>query len=819
MDDDQIETNQVTEQEWERKERNREYRVAARREKRLRKADEKKQRKLNATLLRRMTKNPEKYTKNVSRNRQREIQLERRKIYREAIAQAERLAAVHDPSGKMFNVGPVVVQDDDKVVSAALPERRARAQAEKAAKLTQGSELGDRGPTGPKADITKNGAGTEDQGHTQDGINPARRQLIQVDNERTSNAKHLSKTQQKKLAMLEDSTPPPKPVIPKDFSLPEGEEDWISLWNLPNDDIERRILLEKKRKAAERKALRLKQKDGKAERRAARDERRKVYREKKLEWKAIKEAELNQRKALLRVEQEEAKKIEIEVNLTQRRRAMEACAKLGFTLENVEGVAEIKPRALGMKGQEIDFDSLKMGERPSMLKHKDGQLLKPDAQKAANNRRVDLGRVVDEAEMKHFISDDAEGPTGLDGDFVALNADGATMDPQQFGEVNYSHKLRRKLHRAIEAAQVKKELMVRAKAIEHCQVNGIEIPIDLQTEYNPVKLHGRRILENGHEETEKQERVRKRLELAEYNKAAKVLRRQAKAAAVEAGLRKFAELTGQVPVVEDSTPAIARIDPDSRSHLDGEEDKHASSAETKKRRRSGDDQDTKRSKRAKPSEAPIIEDSRSHDNGEPEAQPPKNAQVAGIPTEPEPGAKTVKSKEKKRSRSDHAVLDSSDVTSSDARKERKARHKKSKSTEQATNEVVEPAPKLKLKSGSVDQPHVKKSKKGKTKLDKTEAEPELDDAKIGTKHGNTLMTGSGNQWNSDALDGDTARKNKFLRLLGAGKIDSKEPAEGTAKSHKDYSGMKQVELDLVKQFDAGVRMKHDGQSKRRGLGA
>lgn len=40
--------------EWERKQRLREYRVASRREKRNRKSDEKKQRKLNATILRRM---------------------------------------------------------------------------------------------------------------------------------------------------------------------------------------------------------------------------------------------------------------------------------------------------------------------------------------------------------------------------------------------------------------------------------------------------------------------------------------------------------------------------------------------------------------------------------------------------------------------------------------------------------------------------------------------------------------------------------------------------------------------------------------------
>jgi hypothetical protein len=41
-------------QEWERKQRLKEYRIAARREKRNRKSDEKKQRKLNATILRRM---------------------------------------------------------------------------------------------------------------------------------------------------------------------------------------------------------------------------------------------------------------------------------------------------------------------------------------------------------------------------------------------------------------------------------------------------------------------------------------------------------------------------------------------------------------------------------------------------------------------------------------------------------------------------------------------------------------------------------------------------------------------------------------------
>lgn len=44
----------ISAEEWERRQRLKEYRIAARREKRNRKSDEKEQRKLNATILRRM---------------------------------------------------------------------------------------------------------------------------------------------------------------------------------------------------------------------------------------------------------------------------------------------------------------------------------------------------------------------------------------------------------------------------------------------------------------------------------------------------------------------------------------------------------------------------------------------------------------------------------------------------------------------------------------------------------------------------------------------------------------------------------------------
>ena len=275
--------------EWERKQRNREYRVAARREKRNRKSDEKKQRKLNATILRRMTRNPDKYNKNAERNRLRDIEGERRRIWQEAVRQAQRLAAVHDPSGVKFNVGPVVMQEDGTVISQdILRRRKERAQERAIAEQTKegGSangtaithEVGNGETTGP---ISTNPPGLPN------GINPDRLAHIEAKVSQLPPSR-LSKTQQKKRAALEPRPPPPKPTIPEDVSIPEGEENWLDLWDLPDDQLERRCLREKKRKAAERKALRVKQKSGKVERRVARDEKRRVYRDIKLTWKAIK---------------------------------------------------------------------------------------------------------------------------------------------------------------------------------------------------------------------------------------------------------------------------------------------------------------------------------------------------------------------------------------------------------------------------------------------------------------------------------------------------------------------------------------------------
>jgi hypothetical protein len=79
-------------------------------------------------------------------------------------------------------------------------------------------------------------------------------------------------------------------------------------------------------------------------------------------------------------------------------------------------------------------------------------------------------------------------------------------------------------------------------------------------------------------------------------------------------------------------------------------------------------------------------------------------------------------------------------------------------------------------------------------------------------------TNGAEQWNPDALTGDEARKAKFLRLLGAGKSDG-AISSSKHQSQADSAAISKVQSDLERQYDVGMRLKHDGGSKRRGIGA
>lgn len=212
--------------------------------------------------------------------------MERRKIWTEAVKQAERLAALYDQSGVMFNVGPVTIQEDGTVISQEALRRR---EERKAAKATA-----EAGTTQDTVDHTDGGFSILNGANSENGIDshtilhPSRANNI------PSESQHVSKTQQRKLAALAPRPAPPKPLLPDSIELPEGEENWISLWDLSNDQLERRIRGAKKKKANARKELRTQQKSGKVERRAARDKKRAVYRYLKQTWKEIKSTTAHQ---------------------------------------------------------------------------------------------------------------------------------------------------------------------------------------------------------------------------------------------------------------------------------------------------------------------------------------------------------------------------------------------------------------------------------------------------------------------------------------------------------------------------------------------
>ena len=250
------------------------------------------------------------------------------------------------------------------------------------------------------------------------------------------------------------------------------------------------------------------------------------------------EEQTREKTRLNNIEDEESKKIAVDINTLERTAALDCCKALGFTLANTSGVDEIKPRALGMKGVEVDFDAIEIGESRSDVKPKKA------------NSRVDLGDVPDHAKAE-YISTSRRIEDGEPEDFIKLDVG----EGQDFEKLNYNHKLRRKLRRAIDNAEIRKEMLVRQRALDHCDEQNIEVPPELRTPYKPINTKGQRILENGTLENAKQERVRARLELAEFNTQMRILRKQAKDAAIYAGLRKHAELTGKIP---SSEPPVKR---------------------------------------------------------------------------------------------------------------------------------------------------------------------------------------------------------------------------------------------------------------------
>ncbi|TAQ84664.1 hypothetical protein B7494_g7007 [Chlorociboria aeruginascens] len=201
----------------ERKQIAREIRNAAKKEKKKAKSDAKKARKINDIMTRRANKNPEKYNKNKERNRLRDIEYERHKIRMEAVKQAQRLAAIHDPTGKTFNVNPVYVTEDGKVKTVKQPMEENKEKA---------------GATAAAAPPLET-------------VNPDRHALISGIG---PPGRKLSNKQKKRLAMYGPKPIPPKPILPEGVTIPEGEENFIAMFDIDDVGVQKRLNEQKRQK-------------------------------------------------------------------------------------------------------------------------------------------------------------------------------------------------------------------------------------------------------------------------------------------------------------------------------------------------------------------------------------------------------------------------------------------------------------------------------------------------------------------------------------------------------------------------------------------
>lgn len=466
------------------------------------------------------------------------------------------------------------------------------------------------------------------------------------------------------------------------------------------------------------------------------------------------------------LEDEESRKIAVDVNIMERQAALDHCASLGFTLANTSGVDEIKPRARGMKGVEVDFNAIEVSESRTDVKPKHG------------SKRVDLSNVPKDAKAAYIPS----GQRGDGGDleeFIKFDAG----EEHDFKALSYNHKLRRKLRRAIDNAEISKEILVRQRAIDYYKEKGLEVPALLQTPPKPLNISGQRILDNGMFETAKQERMRARMELAEFNTQMRVLRKQAKDAAIYAGLRKHAELTGKIPpsapsAKQDQEQILAQAnaapltlrEPDSnlkRSRPESDDSSISDSSDVKS---------------DEPSDEPLDEpsDVSSMSDDSSESEPPSLDDEAPVKKRPklQNGDSNPDKKQSESTNSDRqAMIDA------ESRLQENLKTRKDKRLTNGTGSLRE------VDANAQDR---NRGWKGKG-------------------------ANAAAHWNVSGLPGGKARKSKFLRLLGGEKsLSGANTAAVIDGSDSAADPSARMNANLEKQYEHGMAYK---ESKRKGLGS
>jgi hypothetical protein len=229
-----------------------------------------------------------------------------------------------------------------------------------------------------------------------------------------------------------------------------------------------------------------------------------------------------------------------------------------------------------------------------------------------------------------------------------------------------------------------------------------------------------------------------------------------------------------------------------------------------------------------------------------EAEHLKDAEEAEV-------AEEKKSKKEKRGKKDkkQKLVESNDskLDREIAERERKLREENAEAN--GDDQVMEDVEEKKSKKSKKEKKETKDKKpklveSNDAKLDREIAERERklreqnaeangdEDAMDGVEVSKPQYIKSTQHWNTMHLSGGPERQDKFARLLGAKKEEKQLSPEDEAKEKKKLkkrareaekaeeakaAELAKVQRDLEMQYEAGMKLKHDGGSKRRGLGA
>lgn len=174
----------------------------------------------------------------------------------------------------------------------------------------------------------------------------------------------------------------------------------------------------------------------------------------------------------------------------------------------------------------------------------------------------------------------------------------------------------------------------------------------------------------------------------------------------------------------------------------------------------------------------------------------------------------------KRRRTSEAASEKSAVREAlvDVEGDKKAKKsKKAKSEDETTDKKEKKAEKKRKRAAEVEEAAAVEEPSPKEKKEKKDKKVKKTKEKKATKEDEPTAANA-EQWHVDELDGGSARQAKFLRLLGGKKAGGAGSAS-TEHASKGKSDSVKAEADIQRQFEAGIKMKHEGGNHRRGLGA